>query len=255
VSFDLPTASLVALAMGSLRAAAWLVISPPFSTRQIPGPVKGLLSIVIALPSMPQLAKAVPDLTGPGLLVGAVMQIAVGAALGFLTLMLFSAVQAAGSLIDIFGGFSVAFAFDPLSSTGTSIFGRFYNLLAVTLLFVTDGYQLVLRGFSESYSALPLDGALSIRTLEHLMTGGLSEMFLSALQIAGPIVAVLFIADIGLGLLNRVAPSLNAFSLGFPLKILMTLSIAGLAITVLPQSVRSLVSHAVEAMVTLSRAG
>jgi flagellar biosynthetic protein FliR len=255
VDLALPTASLVALALGSLRAAAWLVISPPFSTRQIPATVKGLFSIMIALPSMPQLAAKVPDLTGAGLLISAVEQVTVGVALGFLTSMLFSAVQAAGSLIDIFGGFSVAFAFDPLSSTGTSIFGRFYNLLAVTLLFVTDGHQLIVRGFSQSYAALPLDGTLSISTLQHLLTGGLAEMFLSALQIAGPIIAVLFIADIGLGLLNRVAPSLNAFSLGFPLKILMTLSLAGIAIAVLPQTVRTLVSHAVEAMITLAKAG
>ena len=91
--------------------------------------------------------------------------------------------------------------------------------------------------------------------LERLLTGGLSEMFLSALQIAGPLIAVLFIADIGLGLLNRVAPSLNAFSLGFPLKILLTLTLSGVAIVVLPQSVRGLIAHAVEAMLTFAKSG
>ena len=45
-------------------------------------------------------------------------------------------------------------------------------------------------------------------------------MFLAALQIAGPLVAVLFLADVALGLLTRVAPALNAFALGFPAKIL-----------------------------------
>jgi flagellar biosynthetic protein FliR len=255
VSFALPTASLIALALGSLRAAAWLVLSPPFSTRSIPGTVKGLLSIVIALPVMPQLAEKVPNLDGAGLILGAGEQIVVGAALGFLTALLFAAVQAAGSLLDLFGGFSVAFAFDPLSNTSTSIFGRFYNLLAVTLLFVTDGHEMVLRGFQQSYTALPLDSTLSFATLDRLITGGLAEMFLAALQIAGPIIAVMFVADIGLGLLNRVAPSLNAFSLGFPLKILLTLSLAGIAIIVLPQAVRTLITHGVEAMITLTKPG
>jgi flagellar biosynthetic protein FliR len=231
------------------------VISPPFSTRSIPATVKGLLSIMLALPAMPQLAASAPELSGPGIIVVAAEQVVIGAALGFLTSILFAAVQAAGGLVDVFGGFSVAFAFDPLSSTGTSIFGRFYNLLAVTLLFVTDGYQMVLHGFERSYQTLPLDGTFSMARLERLLTGGLSEMFLSALQIAGPLIAVLFIADIGLGLLNRVAPSLNAFSLGFPLKILMTLTLAGIAIVVLPQSVHGLLSHAVEAMVTFAKSG
>ena len=46
-------------------------------------------------------------------------------------------------------------------------------------------------------------------------------MFVAALQIAGPLLVVLFLADVGLGLLTRVAPALNAFALGFPLKILL----------------------------------
>jgi flagellar biosynthetic protein FliR len=254
VSVDLATASLIALALGSLRAAAWMLLSPPFNAKSIPGPVKGLLSVAIALPVMPKLAERVPELNGGELFVSAIEQIVVGAALGFLTSIFFAAVQAAGSLIDVFGGFSVAFAFDPLSSTGNSVFGRFYNLLATTLLFVTNGHEMVLRGFTRSYSTLPLDATMSISTLEKLLTGGLIEMFISALQIAGPLIAVLFLADIGLGLLNRVAPSLNAFSLGFPLKIMLTLGLAGTAIVFLPQTMRGLVEQAVSAMLKLAGA-
>ncbi len=41
---------------------------------------------------------------------------------------------------------------------------------------------------------------------------------------------MLFLADLGLGLLTRAAPALNAFSLGFPLKILITLVVVGAAL-------------------------
>ena len=50
------------------------------------------------------------------------------------------------------------------------------------------------------------------------------------LRIAGPLVLVLFLADVGLGLVTRVAPALNAFALGFPLKIMLTLVLAGLGL-------------------------
>jgi flagellar biosynthetic protein FliR len=73
-------------------------------------------------------------------------------------------------------------------------------------------------------------------------------MFLAAVQIAGPLVAVLFCTDIGLGLLSRVAPALNAFSLGFPAKIMLTLTGAGLAMTMLPQAVDNMVDKAVQAV-------
>ena len=54
----------------------------------------------------------------------------------------------------------------------------------------------------------------------------------------------LFLADVGLGLLTRVAPALNAFSLGFPLKILMTLMLAGFMFLALPRIVSSLANQA-----------
>jgi flagellar biosynthetic protein FliR len=252
VSLQLSTSMLVALLLASVRTAAWLVTCPPFSTRVIPGTVKGLLSVAIALPVTPALAGGVPPLATVPLLISAAEQALVGAALGFVTALLFAAVQAAGDLVDLFGGFSVAFAFDPLAMTGNSVFGRFYNLLATTLLFVTDGHQLVLRGFTRSYRTLPLDQTLSLAALDSLLATGLSQLFLSAVQIAAPLIAVLFCADLGLGLLSRAAPALNAFALGFPAKILLTLSLAGLGLLVLPQSVGRLVEQAVHAVVGLA---
>jgi flagellar biosynthetic protein FliR len=252
VSLQLQTSTLVGLLLASIRAAAWLVVSPPFNSRTIPGQVKALLSVAIALPITPGLAGSLPALTAPRLLVSALEQVLVGAALGFVTALLFAAVQAAGDLVDLFGGFSVAFAFDPLMMTSNSVFGRFYNLLATTLLFATDGHLLVLRGFTQSYRALPLNQTLSLSTLDALLTTGLSQLFVAAIQIAGPLIAVLFCADLGLGLLSRAAPALNAFSLGFPAKILLTLSLAGLGLLVLPQSVGRLVEQAVQAVVGLS---
>jgi flagellar biosynthesis protein FliR len=252
VSLELSISTLVALLLGSVRAAAWLVTSPPFSTRVIPGTVKALLSVAIALPVTPLLSAELPALDAVPLLLSALQQVLVGAALGFVTALLFAAVQAAGDLVDLFGGFSVAFAFDPLAMTGNSVFGRFYNLLATTLLFVTDGHQLVLRGFTQSYRALPLNQTLSLATLDRLLVTGLNQLFVSALQIAAPLIAVLFCADLGLGLLSRAAPALNAFSLGFPAKIMLTLSLAGIGLLVLPQSVSRLVEQAVHAVVSLA---
>jgi flagellar biosynthetic protein FliR len=142
----------------------------------------------------------------------------------------------------------MASAFDPLSGASTSVFGRFYNLLAVTLLFASQGHQLILHGFARSYRSLPLEGTLSTETLLALLTSGLTEMFLATLQIAGPLIAVLFLADVGLGLLNRVAPALNAFSIGFPIKILVTIGLVGIALAAMPGVVGGIVERAVEAV-------
>ena len=59
-----------------------------------------------------------------------VTQVVVGAAMGFVTYLLFAAVAAAGSLIDVFGGFSLAQGFDPLSMNMNTVFGKFHQMLA-----------------------------------------------------------------------------------------------------------------------------
>jgi flagellar biosynthetic protein FliR len=252
MNWDVPTNQMIAIVLATVRVSAWLLICPPLNSRLIPGPVKALLSLALALPMSPLLMDNVPSLETSALIVSAVEQVVVGAALGFITALFFAAVQAAGDLIDVFGGFTLAFAFDPLSQSQSSVFGRFYNLMAVTLLFASNGHLLVLRGFLQSYETLPLNGTLSLETLSNLVTEGLGEMFLAALQIAGPLIAILFLTDVAFGLLNRVAPALNAFSLGFPAKILLTLTLAGTAVTILPKALEGLIETAVSAVVGIA---
>ena len=255
MSWQLPQAELIAVLLASIRTAAWLTVCPPFAGPMLPGPIKGLISVAFALPMVGTLAPQAAGLgTGDGaqLLLAAVEQVFVGAALGFVTALFFAAAQAAGDLIDVFGGFSLAFAIDPLGTNQSSIFGRFYHVIAITILFVTDGYQLVIRGFLQSYQTLPLNGTLSLSTLNRVLTHGIGELFTAALQIAGPLLAVLFCADVALGLLSRAAPALNAFSLAFPAKILLVLSLGGTAIALLPKAVHALIVPAVEAVVHLA---
>ena len=252
MNFDVAISELVAIMLGAARAGAFLAIAPPFNSRLIPPTVKALLSVGLALPMTPYLRTTIPSIETADIIVVAALQVFIGAALGFIIALLFAALQAAGDLLDVFGGFTLAMAYDPLSMSQSSIFGRFYNLLAVTLLFATDGHQLVLRGFLQTFRTIPLNSSFSMATYNGLMLKGLGEMFLAAVQIAGPLIAVLFLTDVAFGLLNRVAPALNAFQLGFPAKIMLVLTLAGTAIAVLPGIVDGLVDKAVSAVVNLS---
>jgi flagellar biosynthetic protein FliR len=252
MNYDVPIAELLAIMLGACRTGAWMAICPPFNSRLIPAPVKALLSVAMALPMAPYLRGNLPSLETSALVASVALQIFVGVGLGFLTALLFAALQAAGDLLDLFGGFTLATAYDPMGFSQSSIFGRFYNLVAVTLLFASDGHQLILRGFMQSFRTLPLDTAFSMETFTRLLVSGIGEMFLAALQIAGPLICVLFLADVALGLLNRVAPALNAFQLGFPVKIFLVVTLSGLAISMLPGVLHTLVERAVTAVIRLS---
>lgn len=252
MNFNVPIADLLAVMLGAARTGAFLMISPPFNSRLIPGTVKALLSVGLTLPLAPYLRGTIPSLETSDLIASAALQVFVGAGLGFVTALLFAALQAAGDLLDLFGGFTLAMGYDPMSLNQSSVFGRFYNLVAVTILFASEGHQLILRGFLQSFRTLPLNMTFDFDTFSQLLLKGVGEMFLAALQIAGPLVAVLFLTDVAFGLLNRVAPALNAFQLGFPAKIMLVLLLSGLAITTLPEVIETLVDKSVRAVVQLT---
>jgi flagellar biosynthesis protein FliR len=252
MNVDVPTAELIAILLGAARTGAWMMLAPPFNSRLLPGTVKALLSIGLTLPLAPYLRSTVPSLQTADIIASAALQVFVGASLGFLTYLMFAALQAAGDMLDLFGGFTLAMGYDPLSLNQSSVFGRFYNLVAVTILFASDGHQVILRGFLQSFRTMPLNLTFNVGTLSQLILKGFGEMFIAALQIAGPLVAVLFLTDVAFGLLNRVAPALNAFQLGFPAKIFLVLLLSGLAITTLPQVVEQIVDKGVVAVLKIS---
>lgn len=118
-------------------------------------------------------------------------------------------------------------------------------MTALALLFASDGYQLIIGGLVRSFIALPIAGGFDLAAPAETMINGTTQMFLAAVQIAGPLLVVLFLADAGLGLLTRVAPALNAFALGFPLKILLTLTLAAVVFVALPRIIHALTGQAV----------
>lgn len=249
MNVTIPADVLVAFLLATVRSAAWLAVTPPLNGRTVPAVVKAGLAAALALPVAGRLTSGSLPIDDTGALVtAAVAQAAVGLALGFIGLLLLSAIRTAGDLVDLFGGFSISQAYDPLGMTQTSLFGRLHQLLMTTLLFVTGGYLLLVRGFLASYDAIPLDRAPSLAMLTDIVVHGLGTLFVAALQVAVPLLCVSFMADVALGLLSRTAPSLNVFAMGFPVKVLLTLALVGFLLPLLPHAVSLLVDHTLHDM-------
>ncbi len=239
IPIDFPWLQTVLLA--AVRMTAFIVIAPPFSYNAIPLRVKGMLGLGLAVAMAARLpAAGIAGGTGY-FFISLLLEVVTGAALGFLVYLVFAAVQTAGALIDTFGGFAMAQAFDPQSMVNGAQFTRLFQMTTVALLFASDGYQLIIGGLSRSFEAIPVGAAFDLAHPAQVIATATTGMFLAAVQIAGPLLVVLFLADAGLGLLTRVAPALNAFALGFPLKIMLTLALGGLVVTGLGHVVPALV--------------
>ncbi len=248
-------AALSALLLASVRVVAWLVIAPPFGTRGIPTMAKIVLALGLSLAVAPTLAAQELPGTTPGLLIAAATQALIGVGMGYVTMLLFAAIGAAGAMIDIFGGFAVASAWDPLSMNTNTVFGRFHQLLATALLLATGGHLIVIGGLLSTFKYLPLTGLPDLSSWDGVVLTAFSMFFTVAVQMALPMIAVLFVTDLALALLTKVAPQLNALSLMFPAKVGMTLLLLGLSFPMLPGAVDRLVNLATEAMATMAGAG
>lgn len=241
----------IAYVLAAVRILAWIMLVPPFSFRAVPSMAKALLAFGLALAIAPSMTMAEIPQDAWTLGSFAVQEALIGATLGFVTYMIFAAVQAAGDLIDVFGGFSLAMGFDPLSFNQNAAFGKLYQMLALMLLFATDAHLLLVGGLLKTFDRMPVGTLWQIDDIGQVLVQAFTIFFSSAVQIALPMIAVLFITDLGLALLTKVAPQLNAIMVMFPAKIMLTLFLIGLSMPVLPHAMERLleaVSQAVGAI-------
>lgn len=241
MTLNLDAVALTAFALALVRASVFVFIAPPFSTRAIPITVKAGLAAVLALSAAGHIQTSAL-INDTGAFVGAmVMQALIGVVMGLTVMLLMTAVQSAGAIVDVFAGFSMASLYDPFSDTSTSLFGRFYQLLATTLVFATNGHLLIAKGFYTSFEIFPAD-KYDPATIAHMLSLNFAQLFVAALEIAGPVVACLFLSELTMGLVSRAAPSLNVFSLAFPVRVGVTLLVVAAAVPLLGPAVTNLLN-------------
>ncbi len=233
--------------LASLRIVAWLFLVPPFSTRGVPNTAKVILALGLSFALSPAVVENGVPTGGISLVLVALTQIAIGLALGFVTQLILSTIAAAGSLIDVFGGFALAQGFDPLSMNMNTVFGKFHQMLAIMLLFATGGHLMVVGGLLRTFDLLPLGESPDMTGGPTMLVKAFSMFFLTAVQIALPMIVVLFIADLGLALLTKAAPQMNALNVMFPAKIGLVLLLLGMSFPALPEATDRLVELANDA--------
>ena len=119
------------------------------------------------------------------------------------------------------------------SKTTTGPVSRLYQTLGIAVLFAIDGHLVLIGGLARSFDLAPMGGFRADR-MASLLARDVSDFLLSAVQIAAPILAALFVTEILLGLASRAAPKLNVMVLGFGAKSLVLFALLGAALPLIP---------------------
>ena len=213
-----------------LRVLAVFTSAPVFSSRAFPVRAKILLAFFVAvamqasLPNMPIIGFNDPQAMGV-----VMQQVGIGLAIGFAVRLVFSAVELAGEVVGFQMGLNFAAFFDPTMNAQSSAVARFFGQMTALLFVVMNGHLMVLVAVNRSFHAFPIDQNF-LQALGQLKLYQLgSEIFASALWIALPMVGMLMFANLALGVISRVAPQMNIFSVGFP--ITLVVGLVGIAVT------------------------
>ncbi len=213
-----------------LRVGAIVVTIPIFGSTSAPARVKAGLSLMIAFLIFPFVEMVPPPPEILPLIVRMLGEVMIGIIIGFAGSLIFAGVQMAGQLVGFQMGFAIVNVFDPVTSSQVSILAQFQYLFAVLLFLALDGHHVYLSAVADSYRLVLPFGFEFSGELARSIAGLAKGLFIIAVKVAAPAVAVLLMVDIGFGLIARTVPQMNILIVGFPVKIAMGLIGIGLAL-------------------------
>jgi flagellar biosynthetic protein FliR len=235
---------LVIFMLVSVRISAMLISAPMFSTSSVSVPVRVVVAFSISALLLGAIKSPNLDMLSPQGALAIASEALIGSAIGFMFQMAFSAVAMAGEHISSSMGLGFAAMMDPQTGTQSPVITQFMSVMMLLIFMTVEGPHILLQQLAASFQAMPIGDALlrPDAVLNLIKAGGL--VFSAALLVSLPIILALFLVTLLIGMLTRVAPQLNLFSVGFPISIIAGLLLIMIAIPDLSNSMAGLIDEA-----------
>jgi flagellar biosynthetic protein FliR len=214
------------------RISPLFVLAPIFSSRMIPLRAKGVAAVALAIGMAPvamQGATRTVPTDAFALAELAVKELLIGLAFAFAVAVVFNALAIAGSFLDTLVGFSFGSLVDPITGTQSPVLSQIYSLVGVMVFIAIGGDGWMIRGLAETYDLVPLLAFPSIGALVGGANAAFVNIFVSAIQIAAPVLIAVTITDAAFGIVSRVSPQMNVFAVGMPAKIIVAFLLIGVS--------------------------
>lgn len=226
-----------------IRITAFIVICPGFSFKGLPNIFKVGISFSISI----IVYTLVPDFYIDGnfylLIPIAIKEILFGLAMGYITKLVFSAIETAGHLIDFQVGFSMGQVYDPTMGARSSNYGKLLNWLSLSVFFMLNMHHYMIDTLIRSFEYVPLD-SLDLNSFGVASIAGLfSHVFELGFNLAVPIIIVVLTIDIILGVISRTVPQINVLILGMPMKSMISFVVFMLISSWILNSIGDIVSY------------
>ncbi len=215
-----------------MRMSGFLLFNPLLGRSNLPAMVKTGMALVLSILVFGTAGTGVPQ---PDTLVELafrlLLELGIGLVLGFVMRVVFSVVQIGGEVIDTQMGMTMAQIYDASSQANLSVTASLLNILLILDFFAENGHYTLMRLLTTSGELVPYGAA----ALGDGVYAYVIELFLGcmllAVKLAMPILAAELLGEVGMGVLMKAIPQINAFVINIELKVIIGLLLFFLLLT------------------------
>ncbi|MBK9019719.1 MAG: flagellar biosynthetic protein FliR [Sulfuritalea sp.] len=231
------------------RVLGLLAMTPVFNNAALPVRVRLVMGLGITFALAPALPPPPAIEAGSWLGLAVIAeQMLIGVMMGFALRIALAALDVTGELIGLQMGLSFATFFDPSSSSQTPVMTQFLGFLTALMFLAMNGHLLTITLLAESFTLLPVSTTpFHAAALWSIVTSA-AMMFSLGVMLALPLITALLVTNISLGVLSRVAPSLNLFAVGFPVTLALGFIVLWLTLPYLGAAMESVFNRGFEVL-------
>jgi flagellar biosynthetic protein FliR len=210
------------------RLSPLFLLAPLFSSKMVPARVRGVIAVGLAIGISP-VVSADTHLSTDIMSIGSLLakELLIGAGYSYALAATFAAVSVAGSFLDTTIGFSYGSLVDPVNGNQSAILSTAYSMIGLMVFIAIGGDAWVIKGIARTYDVVSLTEYPSLNHIVSGATDAFTQIFTSALEVAGPVLIALILTDTAFGMVTRVVPTLNAFQVAIPAKVVLGLMLVG----------------------------
>jgi flagellar biosynthetic protein FliR len=221
-----------ALVLG--RVAGLMLTAPLFGSEAVPLRVRVGIAFALSLIVFPLVSLRLPaDLTFARAVGGSVGELMIGLTMGLALTLPFVGVQAAGMIMGQQAGIGLGEVFNPVMNTDSTVLEDIFFLIALMIFVMIGGHRELVRALLDTFEVLPMLSARENHGALDLLTGLLTSAYGLGLRLAAPVLLALLVSTLVMGFLSRTIPQLNILSVGFGVRAMIALAMAGLAVAAL----------------------
>lgn len=223
--FHINETEIMIFGLALIRISTFFATWPVFSQFSVPNSVKVLFALSVTFCVFNVIPRTGLDQVAleTGLAWLAAKEAFIGILMGFVSRMLFYAVEIGGHMIATSMGLTSATVFNPASGANSTVIEKFYLVLLTLLFLGLNAHHTFLSAIVESFTTVPIAPAgIDLAALSSQKGGGemIQQVTIAGLKMGAPVMVVIFFLNVAMGIVGRAVPQINVLVTSLPVNIL-----------------------------------